>query len=62
MIPMSITKVVPGLLVKHQYGGTVSLVLSTTWNSVEVLNGNSRVVRWEMDSFRSVYEVVNETR
>lgn len=58
MIPMSITQVVPGLLVKHKYGGTVSLVLSSTWNSVEVLNGNSCVVLWEMDSFRTVYEEV----
>ena len=54
----SVNEVKPGILVSHRYAPELGIVLQVGWDEVHVLLGSSVVVKWRMDGFRSVYQVV----
>lgn len=53
----SINDVQPGALVVHRYTPEIGVVIRVNWGMVEVLLGSGAVVKWEMNGFRSTYEV-----
>ena len=54
---LSVNDVRPGTFVTHKYTPEVGVILRADWKSVEVLLGSGAVVKWEMNGFRSTYEV-----
>jgi hypothetical protein len=58
----AIGDVVPGLFTVHQYTPEVCIVLRVNgwYDSVEVLLGTGKIVKWSMEGFRSVYREVVE--
>jgi len=54
----SVNQVIPGALVSHRYTHEIGIIIRAEWNSVEVLLDSGTIVRWGMDGFRNVYEVV----
>lgn len=54
----SVNQVIPGALVSHRYTPELGIILRAEWNSVEVLLNSGAIVRWGMDGFRNVYEVI----
>lgn len=58
----SLGQVQPGVLVSHRYAPEMGIILRAEWNQVDVLLTSGAVVRWGMDGFRSIYEVIDETR
>ena len=53
----SVNDVIPGALVLHRYTPEIGIVLRVNWEMVDLLSCNGSVVRWELDSFRSTYEI-----
>lgn len=53
----SVNDVIPGALVLHHLTPEIGIVLRVNWEMVELLSCNGSVVRWELDSFRSTYEI-----
>ena len=57
---MSVGDVRPGLLVSHRYVHEIAMVLTADLfnDRVRVVNLDGATVQWSYDSFRSVYEAV----
>ena len=57
---MSVGDVRPGLIISHRYFHEIAMVLTADLfnDRVNVVNLDGTTVQWSYDSFRSVYEAV----
>lgn len=52
---VSIDRVRSGLLVSHRYTPELAVVLRVDWETVEVLLARGAIVKWQMNSFRTLW-------